>query len=514
MAIANIETFCDTKDFIDIKMRATHLEFINSNSLWYTLKAAKRCGKSWVSPYNLPQLLHHDKRKDPVGRIIDYKIKNTKKDTNPLDGEPENFVELTVRISDKKAMANVLRGLYNTGSVGSSADKVICSECGQVITEEGLCEHDKGTLNDKGQTIYWIIDNITYRENSFVNTPADSFSRIVDINLGNGFTPYNDFLDNREVIIKGIITEDSMIKDAKLTAAARKKLPESIFCGPGRTFPSHDEAHVKSGLKLIDSLELSDETKNKIKGTLYRKGKRFNVTPTDEELTTNPELLMYRKDEDFSDEEKTSLEDYFKANPEADLPVVEDTIPEVKDEEVKDEISFDDIKKKNKDEIVAYTENIIKEHNDAVSTYTKEVTDLKTEKERLSTELSDKDSILNAKEDEISKLLDDNAVLENKYKKTLVSTILDLKELDVEDKKDELENKYMARGFDSLIDTINDLRSLNLDSPSEKVDDPTITDDGQGDNKGTKPEEQEDSEELTPPETLDPKFGVFYTKRN
>ncbi len=512
MAIANIEQYCETKDFVDIKMRATHLEYMNGNSLWYTLKAAKNGGKSWVTPYNLPQLLHHDKHKDPVGRVIDYKIKNTKKDINPIDGEPENFIELTVRISDKKAMANVLRGLYNTGSVGSSANKVICSECGQVITEDGLCEHDKGSLNDKGKPVYWIIDNITYRENSFVNTPADSWARIVDINLGDGFTPYNDFLDNREVMIKGIITEDSMIKNAKLTADARKKLPESAFCGPERSFPAHDKAHVEAGLSLLDKQDFSDNTKNKIKASLYRKGKQYGIIPSDDELTKTPELKTFRIDDKFTEDEVTAMTEFFKDNVDADLPTVE-----VKDEtpveEITDSVTFEDVKKKTKADIITYAEGIIKEHNDAVSTYTKEITDLKSDVEKKNNNITEKDSILNAKEDQLSKLLDDNAVIENKYRKSLVSNILDLKELKADDTKEDLENKYMARGFDSLVDTINDLRSLNLDSPPEKVDDPTLTD-GQEDNKDTKTDEKEISDELTPPDSLDPKFGVFFTKRN
>ena len=33
---------------------------------------------------------------------------------------------------------------------------------------------------------------------------------------------------------------------AKLTAAARKKIPASKFAGPGRSFPINDKAHVKA----------------------------------------------------------------------------------------------------------------------------------------------------------------------------------------------------------------------------------------------------------------------------
>lgn len=44
---------------------------------------------------------------------------------------------------------------------------------------------------------------------------------------------------------------------AKLTAAARKKLPASTFKGPGRSFPIPDKGHAKSALGHINSAPAS-----------------------------------------------------------------------------------------------------------------------------------------------------------------------------------------------------------------------------------------------------------------
>lgn len=38
---------------------------------------------------------------------------------------------------------------------------------------------------------------------------------------------------------------------ARLTAAARRKLPSSTFAGPGRSFPIPDKNHAKAALALI-----------------------------------------------------------------------------------------------------------------------------------------------------------------------------------------------------------------------------------------------------------------------
>jgi len=50
---------------------------------------------------------------------------------------------------------------------------------------------------------------------------------------------------------------------AKLTAAARKKLPAKDFAGPGRSFPIEDKAHAKAA--LLDGAKGSVAAKAKAK---------------------------------------------------------------------------------------------------------------------------------------------------------------------------------------------------------------------------------------------------------
>lgn len=44
---------------------------------------------------------------------------------------------------------------------------------------------------------------------------------------------------------------------AKLTAAARKKLPSSTFAGPKRSFPIPDAGHAKAALGRINNAPAS-----------------------------------------------------------------------------------------------------------------------------------------------------------------------------------------------------------------------------------------------------------------
>lgn len=553
------------------------------------------------------------------------------------DGEPPDHVKLKVRITDEDAIEKVLKGIYFTCSVGSMTSKVRCSVCNQVITEEGLCEHEKGTRTEDGEPVYWIIDEISYRENSFVNNPADPYSRIVSIDIGNGFIPYKEFLDNRDTLINELIMEDSMkLEDAKLSTAARKKLPDSAFCGPDRSFPAHDKAHVTAGLRLLNRSDYSDSTKAKIKACLYRKGKKYGITPSKDELEQTPNMMTYRIDDSFTEEEIAAIKTWFENNPKAEQEEEDAAVVELTDVEsdVRSKIIeyFSDKKNtgiqdkdfhkfaeeelgieesvaettvysilssffaaglsKNTEDEIEYDEEQVEmgtkvelEHtsDDAIAKkiaydhlaeipdyYTRlakmeemakkelgleeedsedangygkngkkkngeeddpDDDDKKKKKkkkngdeddsealtaqiEELKRQLSEKDSILTSKEDEIHKLMDDNARIEESYKALLIDSIVDIKVLKnnttLED-AESLKKKYITRKIDSLVDTINDLRSETSelaveDQNNERVENPTLhtTDENLSD------ETQTEDSQVNVPENVDPKFAPFY----
>lgn len=60
-------------------------------------------------------------------------------------------------------------------------------------------------------------------------------------------------------------------KDAKLSSEARGKLGSSTFCGPNRSFPVPDCAHVTAARKLIGRAKVGDATKSKILACVSRK---------------------------------------------------------------------------------------------------------------------------------------------------------------------------------------------------------------------------------------------------
>lgn len=61
------------------------------------------------------------------------------------------------------------------------------------------------------------------------------------------------------------------VEDKALSAEERNNLPDSAFCGPNRSFPVNDCAHVTAARRLIGRAKLSDAQKAKILACVNKK---------------------------------------------------------------------------------------------------------------------------------------------------------------------------------------------------------------------------------------------------
>ena len=285
------------------------------------------------------------------------------------------------------------------------------------------------------------------------------------------------------------------VKDSKLSTDARNKLSASAFCGPNRSFTAHDKTHVTAGLRLLNRSNFSDSTKAKIKSCLYRKGKSYGIKPTKDELVETQDLLVYRIDDAFSDEEVTAVQDFFKDNPDADLV-------EIPKEEKKNETPSKELKDMDKDELLEYVAKVQENHDSEKKILEKTIEDLEKSKKEL-------EAAIAGKEDEVNKLLDDNAKVEDRLKKSLVANIVDLQSIGKDIARDEVEKKYNSRQIDSLVDTINDLR-LDFKTEIKEVDDPTV----KTEEKNLDDNEKETNKGPKLPDGVDSKFSAFYQTRS
>jgi starvation-inducible DNA-binding protein len=96
------------------------------------------------------------------------------------DGSP--FVRLQIAITDPVAAQKVLDKRYLTGSVGGRAGKAICSISGEDLASESTGrpvapKYKRGQVY-KGKLSYIDMQDISFKEYSFVNQPADGKSSV------------------------------------------------------------------------------------------------------------------------------------------------------------------------------------------------------------------------------------------------------------------------------------------------------------------------------------------------
>jgi hypothetical protein len=187
---------------------------------------------------------------------------------------------------------------------------------------------------------YWIIGDIVAKEISFVISPSDDQAgvlnpnltesrkqnhisrilvgnangRIIDLATGNRLEEcYNPLLESPTKIFgyralnRRINKENKMsdtnaqetpvclgqlylmweddpdyqkpddAEEAVLTTKARNNLPDSAFCGPNRSFPAHDAAHVRNGLARLSQAKLSPAQKEEVRKCLVSRAKKFGI---------------------------------------------------------------------------------------------------------------------------------------------------------------------------------------------------------------------------------------------
>jgi|GEM_PF-2280474 hypothetical protein len=92
-------------------------------------------------------------------------------------------------------------------------------------------------------------------------------------------------MEDFEVLVE---YEGYEIEEAKLTYAKRQNLPASAFCGPDRSYPAHDAAHVRNALARLHFVK-NAAIKARIMGCLRRRAKKFGVEINESELPEEKE---------------------------------------------------------------------------------------------------------------------------------------------------------------------------------------------------------------------------------
>lgn len=103
--------------------------------------------------------------------------------------------------------------------------------------------------------------------------------------------------DSKKVYLDALVKlEGFTFEEAKLTYAKREKLPASSFCGPNRTYPTHDAAHVRNALARLGTFghKLKPVVRSRILACVKRRAKQFNVEVSE---TAEGKLCLAKFDE-------------------------------------------------------------------------------------------------------------------------------------------------------------------------------------------------------------------------
>lgn len=341
-----------------VRIAATHSGIITGNNTFYLPDKMRQGTATWTAQYAKPILTHHNDQTDAVGRVVSARyvdlsaqvpsiLKNsTVRSAQLIQDVTKQFLagklttagevqyirdvlvpsgilndknyqgmgysEIIAAITDPDAIQKLRDGRYLTGSVSASTDAAICSICTADWIQDGKCEHIPGQIYDD-QRAFLIAGDFEYDEYSWVNRPADSHSRALELVNCADIVPTLELIhdsvkdttagDIEEVFQKLDITSDSLTEveeeliyellsrelpvelgDAKLSTEKRKGLASSTFCGPGRSFPVPDCAHVTAARRLVGRYKGPGD-KNKILACVDRKAKSLGCDSKDSSTT-------------------------------------------------------------------------------------------------------------------------------------------------------------------------------------------------------------------------------------
>jgi hypothetical protein len=306
------------------RIAATHAGIITRNNGFYLPDKMAQGAESFTKPYPKPVLLHHDSYQDPVGRIVAAEYVNTsgsliKKDSRIADvldpkqsfinkvglidgllkdeilDDPDyqglGFVSTIVNITDPEAIQKISDNRYLTVSIGASTDKAVCSICKADWVDDGPCEHRPGEMYDEKKA-FIIAGNLMYEELSFVNSPADPFARVIEVQNSTGETEQfkleyeDDEIITDEKAELYIITDDNVA--TTLTDNDLKEGVRSLFADMEKQ-------------KETSANEHSESTEEEEEDTTYRE-------PSSSPAGTKKKKKKKKKKSDDSTEEATVSE--------------------------------------------------------------------------------------------------------------------------------------------------------------------------------------------------------------
>jgi len=303
----------------------------------YSAAELEKALQSWVEPYPKPIILNHDLNSEPIGRVMAAKMEKEQ------DGAA--YVRLQIAITDPVAAQKIADKRYLTGSVGGRAGKAVCSITGDDLAKEDengrpkFPKYKRGQVY-KGKLAFIDMQDISFKEYSFVNQPADQRSGVRDAKALDGKMPVSDsdtwvaksaafvlHMDEEDIV--SLQENESILKDLK------KKESRPVYL------------HTKGAFLAALAVQESENSNNIENSLLFNKDS--NTTTSEE--NTSMEDVQAKEDilavaEELSQDLSTiaAISDTKEEKP-AEEVVAEEQVETPAEEEKQQEISSDNSEK-------------------------------------------------------------------------------------------------------------------------------------------------------------------------
>lgn len=441
----------------------------------YSLAELEKSLQSWVEPYPKPVILNHDITSEPIGRVMAAKVDK--------EADGAGFVRLQIAITDPVAAQKVMDQRYLTGSVGGRAGKAICSISGEDLAAEDangrprMPKYKRGQVY-KGKLAFIDMQDISFKEYSFVNQPADQRSGVRKKGSASGPVSVSD----SDWVAKSSAFVLSMDREDVYSLQENRSIFEGMDPKESRPVYLHLKGTFLSAMAINESKNYNN--KNTL---LLSDGQENNKNEENTQMTVDvQEKDILAVSQELSDELSSIAADASKKE-----EVVVDEI-KVEEKVAEEQVSAEKNAEENKDVSVEISdEKDVQPKADSAST--EESTDA-TEETQVQETKDDEKPQLNEKPqegiveqdaavfDKVKFLEEENNKLKAALHRALAERVVDAKisaGMEKSEDRNELINDHSSRTASSLADSLKDIARMPAKKSSGNQI-PEITNESEG----------------------------------
>jgi hypothetical protein len=298
--------------------------------------------------YTLEDYSMEDNKKE-VLEEIEETVEEVKEDATAEEVSQEDKIALKVYNKIVEKYSEVFKRLAKDEEKEKDEEKIGSEETSeQLETKDEESKQEEKTEVSDGAEVRGVStslsDETTSEEKEVGDTDGD-ISKLIEDNVSVDW-----------YLLDAALTVE--LEDKALTTEQRNNLPESAFCGPERSFPVNDCAHVTAARRLLNRAKLSDSQKEKVLSCVNKKAESMKCDVSKDETFENQ--INDLKEEIKSLKEALASKTDKKEIEQKDEVVIENPSIISSDESSTTEVS-------SMDKLGSYEKKFIKEYNEILN---------------------------------------------------------------------------------------------------------------------------------------------------